>query len=105
MQDMPPLEGPEIQPVTNADNNLVSEVHVVSQGNETSQINEAPSVPTVLEQSSLSPISVSSTPNVNPAPSVNSRPFDAWIDDLTEFNETVLPESTQAVSVESFTGR
>ena len=99
MQDMPPLEGPEIQPVTNADNNLVSEVHVVSQGNETSQINEAPSVPTVLEQSSLNPISVSSTPNVNPAPSVNSRPFDAWIDDLTEFNETVLPESTQAVSV------
>ena len=99
MQDMPPLEGPEIQPVTNVDNNLVSEVHVVSQGNETSQINEAPSVPTVLEQSSLSPISVSSTPNVNPAPSVNSRPFDAWIDDLTEFNETVLPESTQAVSV------
>ena len=99
MQDMPPLEEPETQSVSNANNNLVSEVNVVSQVNETSQTNEAPSVPTVLEQSSLSPVSISSTSDVNPASTVNSRPFDAWIDDLTEFNETVLPASTQAVSV------
>ena len=101
MQDMSPLEGPEIQLVSNVDNNPVSEVHdcVVSQGNENLQINEALSVPTVLEQSSLSPISVSRTPNVNPALKVNSRLFDAWIDDLTEFNETVLPKSTQAFSI------
>ena len=63
------------------------------ENNPANEITEAPQV---------SPISVESgqnTINMNLSSPTTPCPFDAWIDDLVEFNETVLPKSSQSVSV------
>ncbi|XP_028418117.1 uncharacterized protein LOC114544925 [Dendronephthya gigantea] len=102
MQDMPPLEEPETRS-TNTDNIPANEVNIIPQVNESPQENVVPQAnesSPVNETPPVCPISTRVSLNPNPAPSTtSSRPFDAWIDDLTEFKETVLPEVSQAVSI------
>ncbi|CAB4031847.1 Hypothetical predicted protein [Paramuricea clavata] len=72
---------PETIPVSSIENNPAN------------KISEAPQV---------SPISVESgqnTINTNLSSPTTPCPFDAWLDDLVEFKETVLPKSSQSVSV------
>lgn len=97
MPNMSPLEDSESPPESSVENILSNEV------NETTLINHVSQVSQIsLEQQSVSPSPLKSSQNtiqLNPALTTSSRPFYALIDDLTEFNETILPESSQAVSV------
>ena len=97
MPNMPPLEYSESSPGINVDNNLLNELNETALENQVSQVSLIS-----LEQQNVGPSPIQSSQNTtqfNPALKTSSHCFDAWIDDLTEFNEIVFPKSSQAVSV------